>query len=273
MQLLQRFFRFYIYSNLHVAIAVFCLTKLTLIDYGIQENITPWFVFFATIVSYNFIRFYNINEVHHKISTWIHSQKTELIILILISLTLLAILFFKIKFTSYIVLIPFLISTFFYSVPFLFKWKNLRSRASLKLFLIAITWAGITVLFPAENNEITFTSEIWIIFLQRLLFIIGITIPFDIRDVDMDNLSIKTLPQIFGVKMSKLIGSIALIIFFILDFVRDLNSGLTILITLVISVISILLLNKSTNRQSEYYSAFLVESIPIIWFLMTVIFI
>jgi len=270
MQLLKRFFKFYIYSNIHVAIAVFCLTKLTLLDFDIQENISPLFVFFATIVSYNFIRFYNIEGIYIAMSTWIKSHKRKLIILNLISLIILIELAFQLKFEAYLILIPFAITTFFYSVPFFFKRKNLRNSASLKLFLIAITWSGITVLFPAKNNEILFSSEVWLISLQRFLLIIGTTITFDIRDVYFDKLSIKTLPQVLGIQHAKDIGTIALLIFFMIDFLREIKTVDSVLITLIITVISILFLTLSSGKQNEYYSSFWVESIPILWYLLIV---
>jgi len=218
MSILKRVFEFYIHSNIHVSIAVFSLTKITLLEFGIYENTIPLFVLFATVVSYNFIRFYRIDEIHHLAADWIRSNRTGLILLLFIGLFILTILLFRIKFEDLLLLTPFLLATLFYVIPFSRKKINLRSIASLKLFLIAFTWAGITVLFPLAHHDINFSNHIWVLFIQRFLIIIGITIPFDIRDVNIDTPEIKTLPQTIGIKNSKYVGSIALLLFLCWNF-------------------------------------------------------
>ena len=70
MQLLKRIFDFYIYSNIHVALAGFCITKITLIKFGNVESYTPYFVALSILVSYNFIRYYEIKTSH---LTWFKS--------------------------------------------------------------------------------------------------------------------------------------------------------------------------------------------------------
>ena len=268
MEHLKKVFEFYIYSNFHVSIAAFCLTKLTLLRYNVNENTIPFFVFFATITSYNFIRFYNINTIQPLISVWIKTHKKLLISLNFISVVFLLKLSLDLNSKSYIILIPMALSTFFYSVPFLFQRKNLRSMTNLKLFLIIITWAGVTVLLPLKNAEIQFSNDVWLIFIQRVLFLFAIIIPFDIRDLDFDNPEIKTLPQTLGVKKSKIIGVVALFLFFMIELVRGLKTESTLLTTILIAVISMLFLIFSNKKQNQFYSSFWVESLPIVWFLL-----
>lgn len=268
MVFLKRLFEFYIYSNLHVSVAAFCLVRLTLLIYGIDEDTIPFFVFFATFSSYNFIRFYNIDTIKFDASVWIKSHKKLLISLNLISVLFLIKLSFDINFKSYILLIPLILATFFYSVPLLFQRKNLRSMTNLKLFLITITWSVVTVLLPLKNAEISFSNDVWFVFTQRFLFLFAVTIPFDIRDVDFDNPEIKTIPQTLGVQKSKIIGVIVLFLFFTIEFLRDLKTESTLFITMFITVISILFLIFSNKKQSQFYTSFWIESLPIVWFLL-----
>jgi hypothetical protein len=268
MSILKRIFEFYIYSNIHVSIAVFSLTKITLLEFGINKNTIPFFALFATLVSYNLIRFYRIDKIHKLAAHWIRSNKIGLILLLFIGLFILTILLFKIKFEDLLLLTPFLLATLFYVIPFSKKKKNLRSIASLKLFLIAFTWAGITVLFPLAHHDINFSTHIWVIFIQRFLIIIAITIPFDIRDVDIDIPEIKTLPQTIGIKNSKYVGSIALLLFFVMDFFHDSYDENTRIVTFTISVLSLLLLVFANKDQNKYYSSFWVEGVPIFWYLL-----
>ncbi len=264
----KRFFEFYIYSNLHVSVAAFCLVKLTLLVYNVDEDTIPFFVFFATFLSYNFIRFYNIDTIKLEASVWIKSHKRLLISLNFISVLFLLKLSFDINSKSYVLLIPLILATFFYSVPFLFQRKNFRSMTNLKLFLITITWSAVTVLLPLKNAEISFSNDVWFVFIQRFLILFAITIPFDIRDIDFDNPEIKTLPQTLGVQKSKIIGVIALFLFFLIEFLKDLKTENTLLMTMFITVISMLFLIFSNKKQSKYYSSFWIESIPIVWFLL-----
>ncbi|NOQ92055.1 MAG: hypothetical protein GQ552_04975 [Flavobacteriaceae bacterium] len=138
----------------------------------------------------------------------------------------------------------------------------------MKLFLIAITWSAVTVLLPLKNTEISFSSDVWLIFIQRFLFLFAVTIPFDIRDVDFDNPEIKTIPQTLGTQKSKIIGVLALFLFFIIEFLRDLKNESTLLITMFITVISMLFLIFSNKKQNQFYTSFWIESLPIVWFLL-----
>lgn len=144
----------------------------------------------------------------------------------------------------------------------------LRNIPGLKLFLIAFSWAGITVLFPLIQNYMSIRITDWITFIQRFLFVLVITIPFDIRDINYDNNELKTLPQQVGISKSKIIGILWIALFFFLEYFKIDFTSTSILITLVIGVLSGVCLVKSSEKQSNYYSAFFVESIPIVWFLL-----
>ena len=89
MDILKRFFDFYIFSNIHVALAAFCLTKITLIENEIESNLLPFFVLFSTIVSYNLIRFYNVSENKIWFAVFIKKNKNTLLGLIFLSLGIL----------------------------------------------------------------------------------------------------------------------------------------------------------------------------------------
>jgi hypothetical protein len=246
------------------------LTKITLFEYNIENNTIPVFAFSATIVSYNFIRFYRINEINRSAANWMRSNKVSLILTNIFAFILLASIIIKIRPKNLILLSPFVLATILYVIPFSKKKLNLRSVAGLKLFLIAFTWAGITVLFPLSYHELGFSNDVWISFVQRFLILIALTIPFDIRDVDHDNPEIRTLPQTIGIKNSKFVGSAALLLFLMFEMLRIPNEENTIIVTLIIAVLSFLFLIFAGKNQSKYYCSFWVESIPILWYLIIV---
>lgn len=278
MQFLKKIFDFYIFSNVHVALAGFCLTKITLLKFGNSTNLTPLFVAFSIIVSYNFIRFYEIKtDSIIWLKIWFLNHTKSLLILTLIAiLGLIYILMFTyFSWLSLIILFPFLIMTLFYVVP-LFKFRKLeisfRNFPGVKIFSIAIAWAGVSVLFPVYEAGFQLTSEVYIEFLQRFFILISITIPFDIRDVNSDSKKMKTLPQILGIKASKWLGFSLLLLFLICDFFKENVSTTEALINIGISIITSLFLCFSSPEKSRYYTGFWVEAIPVFWFVLIVLF-
>jgi len=273
MQFIKRFFQFYIFSNIHVAVGVFCLVKITLLSYNISENNTALFVFFSTIIAYNFIRFLRISDIVNWFTDWMENAKSALYALIVFSILAVIILAFSIQIKAFLWLIPFGIFTFFYGFPFPFKNIPLRNIAGVKLFLIAISFAGITVLFPLVQNNIEINLNVWITFIQRFLFIVLVAIPFDIRDLHIDSKSLKTLPQMVGVKKAKMIGVLLGVLFVMLEFFKEFIDQKQLIVILVVSIVSVLFLMNSTKKQSKYYSAFWVETLPIFWFLLMILII
>lgn len=274
MQFLKKIFNFYIFSNIHVALAGFCLTKITLLNYGFSNNISPVFVALSITVSYNFIRFYEIRTNRLGwLKTWFVERKIALTILSFFSILGIGYLLFFTNFnlSSLIIVVPFAFMTIFYVIPVFNLGKlevSFRNFPGIKIFSIAIAWAGISVLFPLSEEGVKFDLSVIIEFLQRILFVIVITLPFDIRDVTSDSEELKTLPQVLGVKNTKVVGTVLLIVFVVLAFIQQVNLISTLLITLITG----LFLWFSTTTKSRYYSSFWVEAIPIYWLLLIVYF-
>jgi hypothetical protein len=273
MPFLKRIFDFYIFSNIHVALAGFCITKLSLFKFGIYTNIAPFFVGLSIIVSYNFIRFYEIKSKRLSwFKNWFNKNKIRILILSIISIFLVIYIIFFTDFNrnSLLVLLPFALMTVFYVIP-MFRFKGIefsfRYFPAIKIFSIAIAWAGISVFFPLYEAEVKFNSIVYFEFIQRILILIAITIPFDIRDVNSDFKSLKTVPQLVGIVKSKIVGIILLILFLGFNF---LNTEYLIS-DILIALITGLFLWFASEKKSRYYTGFWVESIPIIWLIITVL--
>ena len=89
--------------------------------------------------------------------------------------------------------------------------------------------------------------------------------PFEIRDLNYDSLKLATIPQKIGVKQTKLVGLFLLIVFYLLNYFKD-DINTTVLVSyLMIASITLLFLVFSKQNQSKYYSAFWVESLPLVW--------
>jgi len=274
MQLIKRIFDFYIFSNIHVALATFCLAKITLLTFEYQENEVAFFIFFATIVAYNFIRSYNKFLIKSWYSDSMEANKNTIIFIALLSFVIMTFIAFNLRINALIGLIPFGLFTLFYVIKLKGITKtatSLRMVSGIKIFLIAFCWAGITVLFPLINYNEIFSMDVWVVFLQRFLFVLVITIPFDIRDLGHDEETLKTIPQVLGLQNAKRLGLFLLMLFLGLTFLRTSITYEQIRIELIVTVISLLFLVKSKNTQSKYYSAFFVEGIPVIWLILVLL--
>lgn len=270
MPFLKRIFDFYVFSNIHVALAGFCITKLSLLKFGVNTNLVPFFVGLSIIASYNFIRYYEIKAKRlNWFKSWFYRNKLLILVLSVISISLVIYITFFTNFNqnSLIVLFPFALMTVFYVVP-IYKFKGIefsfRYFPSIKIFSIAIAWAGISVLFPLVEAEVTINSIVYFEFIQRVLILIAITIPFDIRDVNSDFKSLKTVPQLIGIRKSKIVGTILIVLF--LGF--NILNNKYLISDLLIAFITGFFLWFASEKKSRYYTGFWVESIPIIWLII-----
>jgi len=268
MQIFKRIFDFYIFSNIHVALAAFCLAKLTLLTYAIDQNLIPFFVFFSTITGYNFIRLYKIDNIQDWFFIIIKANRKVIVALTIVSGIFVTYLGFLLNTKALVALIPFGLFTLFYAIPIPMKKEKkvtLRSLAYFKMFLIAISWAGVTVLIPLINYDIVFDKDVAFVFLQRFLFAVVVVIPFDIRDMNFDNEQLKTLPQFIGVQKSKILGLFTLMLFLGLEFLKNPVEPQQLRVHFFIALVTLFFLFKANVIQHKYYSAFFVESIPMVW--------
>jgi hypothetical protein len=263
--IIKKVIDFYVFANLHVGFAVFALTKLTLLEIGISDNLAPLFTFFATVLSYNVIRFLRVKETKNWFSDWYDKNKQLLYLVTIISGVFLVYFLFKIRLKALFIITPFTLFTFLYVFPI--KRFSLREKAGLKLFLISISWAGITVFFPLVQNYMQIRIEDILTFLQRFLFVFAITIPFDIRDLQYDKKDMQTLPQYFGVRISKQIAIFAMFLFFVISLFKS-SHTIGLPINIVITILTILLIYFFEEKRNKYYTSFFIEGISILWFFL-----
>jgi hypothetical protein len=275
MKILKQIFDFYINSSIHVALAVCALSCLTFLEFDVLYDQTLLlFIFFATITGYNFVKYFGLAKFHHRrLAKWLKVIQ----VFSFICFILLAYFAFKLPFKTLIYIGLFGVLTFLYAIPFLPKHlfiddkQNLRSISGLKIYIIALVWTGVTVFLPAVNNGISITTDVLILSLQRFIFVIVLTFPFEIRDLQYDSIKLSTVPQKIGIKKTKILGILLLMAFFFLEFFKDDIHWKEIIMLLIITTATLIFLVLSKTRQSNYYSGFWVEGIPIVWLLLVLI--
>lgn len=254
---------------MHVALSVYALTWITLLEYGIPYNESIlYFNFYATITGYNFVKYFGVAKFHHRrLATWL--KLIQLFSLLCFALMCFYVL--RLNNETVLYISGFGVLTFLYAIPFLpkrfflDKQQNLRSVGGLKIYLIALIWSGVTVILPLINTNYLIEQEVIVTGVQRFLFIVALMLPFEIRDLQYDSIKLSTIPQKIGVTKTKIIGVTLLIVFYLLQFFKSQVSSLDHFIMVIITTVTILFIVIAKKEQNKYYSSFYVESIPLLW--------
>lgn len=263
MKWVVRIFNFYINSSVHVSLAVVALVFVTCrtLDISCQKDFI-FFVFFASITGYNFIKYSSLAKLHHR------SLTESLRAIQLFSLVcFFCMMYYTIRLPYEVLFacVIFGIFTLLYALPVFSRKRNLRSFYGAKMYTIALVWAGVTVILPVLNSEQALQIDVWISFVQRFLFVVVITLPFDMRDLNYDRDEIHTIPKSLGIKYTKLLGVGLLILFMIMEFFKDQFQYKNLVALCIVAVASALFLIRSSDKQSTYYASFFVEGLPMIW--------
>ncbi len=271
MVFLKQVFNFYINSSIHVALSVYSLTWITLITLGLgySESIL-YFVFYASITGYNFVKYFGVAKFRHKqLANWLKLiQIVSFICFVLMG-------YYAVQLTvkTHVFIACFALLTILYAIPFSTKQNTtLRNVSGLKVFVIALVWAGVTVFIPLINIDYTVNTDVVVLGIQRFLFVLVLMIPFEIRDLKYDNLTLSTLPQKLGVKKTKWLGVMLLVVFFLLEFLKDETHINSIIALLIITIITLVFVLFSKIEQNKYYCSFFVEGLPIVWLVLLLIF-
>lgn len=257
----------YIRSNMFIATAAIMLTFATQVQIGLQPQWHPYIfiVFFATFFDYNLHRLITLvfypSAIHQPKHQWVKNHKIFFITICIISAVGLIVSLFLAKPQVLWVLAPMAIATALYSLPVITigakKWR-LREVPFLKIFLIAWVWSGVTVLLPVVH--LRQSIDIWevvLIGLERFLFVFAITIPFDIRDMEVDlQQKLTTLPIFLGKKNAAMLTNCMLLAFLIVSIVHYTYQGVwwvSLAIVLTVAATLYALLNKKWQQHSLYY--------------------
>ncbi|MDO6818709.1 MULTISPECIES: hypothetical protein [Zobellia] len=263
MKVLNRIFDFYLDASIHVALGVFALVHVTdiTLGYGVDQHLA-WFLFFGSVACYNFVK-YGVEAKKYILVASRYHKNIQFASFIALAIALYHGWFLKLE--VWIGVGGLVALTGLYALPLLPHTRNLRSWGGLKIFIVALVWAGATVVLPVLSEGGTFEKDVWIEVVQRFLFVLILLIPFEIRDLAYDSPELKTLPQRYGVANTKIFGAFGTLPFFFLILLKN-NASLEEAIAggvLFIMLGSLMFITK--RNQHKYFSSFWVEGISILW--------
>lgn len=276
-QLILPFINLLLYSNLWIALAAICMcwqTQLLLVG---QLHFSPFtlFVLFSTLFLYAIHRIVGLNKVkaftqqgrYQVISTF----KSHIILYAIMAGALAGYFFLHLSVQlQWSMVIPGFISLA-YVLPVLYQRKRLRDIGLIKIFLIAVVWAFVTVYLCGLEMGIKLQEGLWISFLERSLFIFAITIPFDIRDSEIDRTAgVKTLPTAMGIDSAIYLALAALMLaagLASLNYSQNLYALADLLALYLSYILSGILIWLSPNQKHDYYFTGLMDGTMIFSFL------
>ena len=108
--------------------------------------------------------------------------------------------------------------------------------------------------------------------IQRFILIFVLILIFEIIDLKQDDPHLKTVPQQIGVERTKWVGSLLLVGFLGLEFLATNFNSQTMILKSGVAITVFLFLLFANQKQSKYYSSFWAESIPILWWVLLLLF-
>ena len=260
-------FDFYLDASIHVAFAVLAFYHVTLLNFNIPETKNlNYVIFLSTVITYNFIKYGS-------------RAKSYVIVTVKYEKIIQGISFFAGIFLCYfliglsvinLIILAFLaLLCLLYILPFSHKGKNLRSMFTLKVYLVALVWSVCTVIILFGDFWQFLGVDVWLTFIQRFLFVLVLILPFEIRDMQIDTYYLRTIPIKIGVRNTKKLGYLFLFFMMVLELIKSefyLNQFLILVFFLVFTA---LLLKFTRKNQSPYYTKFVVEGVPILYWAVT----
>ncbi|MEX1000721.1 MAG: hypothetical protein WDZ35_01255 [Crocinitomicaceae bacterium] len=271
--MLKKAIPFFVYSNLWISTGAACMAWL----YYQLENLPIhlyllFFLFFSTLLTYTFqryIKLYQKEPIHGPRVEWMkqHPQLVKLFLFVGAIGTLIFLPFLSWK--SMLVLPLLGLLSFLYA--FKFRWNkrrtNLRDLSGIKILLIAAVWAVSCSVLPAIESG-NFNLSSFSITAGFFSYIIGITIPFDIRDIKVDEAEKKTIPQLFGVPFAKIIAC-SLIVFSYFIWAGNFEPDYGLMIGMLLSVV---LIGLSKPNRGELFFSFFIDGaliiVPVLYYLL-----
>jgi hypothetical protein len=268
MKWLRALFSIYIYGSIHVALATVSLVLMT--KHMFHNPFDPAmavFVFCGTMFSYNFMKYESLFRFKRKIGR----QVKIITALSAVAFAGGVVSFFYLGRVTQIAAVIFFGLTALYTVPFFPRRKNLRNLSGIKIYIVALCWAGVTLLLPLLNAGTEISADVFLKFGQRFLLVIILILIFEIIDLKEDDPHLKTIPQTIGVRNTKLLNLFLLIPFYFLEFFKSVIEAQQLLVNILLILIVAMFTIYANPDRPKYYTLFWVEAIPIFWLAMVVL--
>ena len=272
---------FILYSNLFIGVCAVVLTftnQLT-VEGDIKFDTGCWFVLCSTIFTYCYLKFGIAETIpattghHHWATKYNQLSKNLLLLSLLATCCFFGLLNANTKIVV-LILAGFTALYGFVDIPLTNPKRKLRDFGLLKTFFVATVWSVTTVIVPLENSFVE-PSMLVFLLLRRFLFVLALTMVFEIKDMKGDaEYGLRTLPILFGVSTTKLIAQLTLFALIIINLVQYFFFDIALMNMLAVNLsvfISILCIQPLKEETPEVWYYLVLDGMMILQFVFVYI--
>lgn len=262
------------YTNLWIAFAALCTcwqTYFVLTGRVPHTEPLPWVVFCATLVVYALHREVGLRKVGgfsergryaviRRLRSWIWASGS-------IALVVGGVLAFQLEWAIWVAVLLPAVLTLGYVVPFAGGGRRLRDFDAVKIFVLSLVWAGVSVGLPALQLQ----QGGWAVVLlavERAAFIFLLALSFDVRDLAIDgSMQVRTLPALLGTEGTRYAGAVAASLVVVSSTVLWLIGSVTIgyvAAIMLTAVLALLALWWAHPYRHDYYYTGWVDGLMIV---------
>jgi hypothetical protein len=254
-------FQWYVKASIHVSLCLLALVWFTGLVFDTAVPIAYCCaLFFGSVAGYNVIK-YGLEPRHSpkRLLTGYPLLKLMSIVSLLLA-------------GYFLMLLPREIWVFFfaaslitalYAVPLKPGGANLRSYGVLKVILVALVWTILSVWAPLWGASEVIGWDLGVESFQRMVWVVLLMIPFEIRDMGLDPPAMGSIPQRYGLRKTRMISWGGAVLFALATWMKDDPASGEAACKVIIALLMGLSINYAREKQHVYYSAFWVEGIPL----------
>ena len=270
MHLVRLVFGWYIKASIHVSLALVSLVAFT--GRIFEAEVSHHYLlalFFGSTAAYNGIK-YGLEPGRHP-----YRVPGGFTALLLLSLLFLTVALYHLSYLPLHVWILLMVCggiTALYAVPLKPGHRNLRSRGVLKVVLVALVWTLASLWIPVWGSPEAGGWDLIIESFQRLVWVILLMLPFEIRDMHKDPPNLRTIPQRWGIGVTRGLAWAGVVLFVGATWLKDATVSGEFLCKTVVGILMGISVTFAREQQGPYYASFWVEGIPIgAWLLLVLL--
>ena len=261
--MIMRLVRAFVYSNLFVAVLLSCLTLSTysMLDYLSFHWFVPVSILLGSFILYTFHRLYKIDCIpkdqlaqrHLWVLKYATYLKYAMSLAVFIQLLILPYFYAD----AIVWIIPAGIISAGYTIPLLptaTGWHRFRDIPLAKPIIISLVASYLTFGFPIFEQmgmEALFSKEVSPLFIERVLFLLAVTIPFELRDISNDQRAgLSTIATQFGFQKGRQVGLLASVLWFIQTSYVSLRGNSFEFVVICLGIFSLIIIGYMLMKQS-----------------------
>ena len=252
-----------VFSNVWISLGALSLYLSVCMAIGISPiTYEALLVFCSSFIAYNLLKLKGLKESSNTsiFHMWLRDHRILVYVLMFLASIALLYALIHVSFAQCVVLA---LSAVFTVIYIGFERFNLRAFWFLKTQIVALVWT-LFIMGIALINIYQHIPPVKLALLSAgiFFFILGLTIPFDIRDWEADKLDpkITTLPMVFGLR-----GTVVLsIIHLCLAFVSWLLYAYFAIVLLPVFTIAVWRIYRLKSESKEYEYTFLLDGLIVL---------